>query len=99
LIGLGLCDGLASDYLPSTLIGSMAAMVEARVCDLPTGVALVTSGPADTVGLTDRGRLVVGQRADLVLLDLVGAMPTVRFVVSQATTAGVRDSILAGAQR
>ena len=99
LIGLGLCDGLASDYLPSTLIGSMAAMVEARVCDLPTGVALVTSGPADTVGLTDRGRLVVGQRADLVLLDLVGAMPTVRFVVSQATTAGVRDSILTGAHR
>ncbi|MEY2959537.1 MAG: hypothetical protein RLZZ01_2105 [Actinomycetota bacterium] len=99
LIAAGLCDGLASDYLPSTLIGSMAAMVDAGVCDLPTGVALVTSGPADTVGLVDRGRLAVGQRADLVLLDLVGAMPTVRFVVSQATTAAVRDAALTGAAR
>ena len=98
LVALGLCDGLASDYLPSTLIGSMAAMVADGVCDLPTAAALVTSGPADTVGLVERGRLAPGQRADLVLFDLVGALPTVRFVVSQAATAIVRDTVLTGAR-
>jgi alpha-D-ribose 1-methylphosphonate 5-triphosphate diphosphatase len=86
LITRGLCDGLASDYLPSTLIGSMAALVADRTCDLVTAVALVTRGPALTVGLTDRGVIAEGARADLVLVDLDGALPTVRFVLSQATT-------------
>ncbi len=87
LIELGLCDGLASDYLPTTLIGSVAVLVDAGVCDLPTAVSLVTSGPAESVGLSDRGRLAVGQRADLVLAQFDGPLPTVRFVLSQSLTA------------
>jgi alpha-D-ribose 1-methylphosphonate 5-triphosphate diphosphatase len=81
LIAAGLCDGLASDYLPTTLLGAVAALVDRGVCDLPTAVAQVTSGPADTVGLTDRGRLAVGQRGDLVLVTFDGALPTVRAVM------------------
>lgn len=81
LIALGLCDGLASDYLPSTLLGAVATLVHRNTCSLPEAVALVTSGPADTVGLADRGRLVVGTRGDLVLAELHGPLPAVSAVL------------------
>lgn len=81
LIALGLCDGLASDYLPSTLLGAVAALVHRGTCSLPAALALVTSGPADTVGLPDRGRLVVGARGDLVLARLDGPLPAISSVL------------------
>lgn len=90
LIALGLCDGLASDYLPSTLLGAVGALVDRRVCALPGAVRLVTSGPAETVGLTDRGRLEPGARADLVLASLDGPLPTVRRVLLADDHGGAR---------
>ncbi|MEL6197626.1 MAG: alpha-D-ribose 1-methylphosphonate 5-triphosphate diphosphatase [Pseudomonadota bacterium] len=61
----GLLDILSSDYAPSALM--MAAMKLAEgTGDLPGAVACVTSTPAAAVGLTDRGRLAEGLRADLV---------------------------------
>ena len=36
---------------------------------LPTRVNRVTRNPADAVGLTDRGRIEVGARADIILVD------------------------------
>lgn len=91
LISLGLCDTLASDYLPSTLLGAVGRLVTEGVATLPEAMALVTSGPADTVGLTDRGRLEPGLRGDLVVFDLDGGLPTVRLVVTQsAPTATTR---------
>ena len=81
LVSLGLCDGLSSDYLPTTLLGAVGALVADGVCDLPTAVALVTSGPADTVGLDDRGRLQHGKRGDVVLVGFDGRLPTVHLVV------------------
>jgi N-acetylglucosamine-6-phosphate deacetylase len=38
-------------------------------CDLADALATVTTTPADLLGLTDRGRLRVGSRADLTILD------------------------------
>ena len=38
-------------------------------CSLADALATVTSTPADLLGLTDRGRLRVGSRADLTILD------------------------------
>ena len=38
-------------------------------CSLLDGVATVTTTPADLLGLTDRGRLRIGGRADLTILD------------------------------
>ncbi|MEY3092729.1 MAG: hypothetical protein RIU67_1512 [Actinomycetota bacterium] len=81
LIALGLCDGLASDYLPSTMLGAVAVLVDSAVCDLATAVRLVTSGPAETVGLTDRGAIEVGLRADLVLARFDGSLATVESVL------------------
>lgn len=69
LVSVGLVDALASDYLPSGLLAAVWVLVEQGVCDLPSAVRLVTSGPARVAGLTDRGSIEVGQRADLVLID------------------------------
>ena len=86
LIELGLCDGLASDYLPTTLLGAVGILIDDGVCDLPTAVELVTAGPADTVGLADRGRLQPGLRGDLVLVDLDARVPIVHLVASADDT-------------
>jgi len=80
LISLGLCNGLASDYMPSTLVGAVGVLVNRGVCGLPEAVALVTSGPAATVGLTDRGRLEPGLRGDLAVVASEGSWLTVRAV-------------------
>lgn len=81
LIGLGLCDSLASDYLPSTLLGAVATLVDRGICSLAVAVGLVTAGPARVMGLDDRGRLEPGCRGDLTIVTMSGAWPTVRAVV------------------
>lgn len=77
LIAEGLCDVLASDYLPSTMLGAVSQIVSEGVCDLVTAVRLVTSGPAAMLGLDDRGRIAEGARADLILVDDRGPWPSV----------------------
>jgi len=42
---------------------------------------VTSSGPAEVLGLTDRGRIEVGARADLVLVSLDGRWPRVSRVV------------------
>jgi alpha-D-ribose 1-methylphosphonate 5-triphosphate diphosphatase len=65
-IEAGLLDALCVDYYPPSLLA--AAFVDTGE-SLPTRVARVTKNPADAAGLTDRGRIVDGARADLVLVD------------------------------
>jgi N-acetylglucosamine-6-phosphate deacetylase len=43
-------------------------------CDLVDALATVTTTPADLLGLTDRGRLAPGRRADLTLLEHDGTL-------------------------
>jgi alpha-D-ribose 1-methylphosphonate 5-triphosphate diphosphatase len=93
LVSAGLCDGLASDYLPSTLLGAAAAMVADGTCDLPTAIHLVTRGPALTVGLLDRGEIAVGARGDLALVEFEGRLPTVRSTISQAAAVAVAGTV------
>lgn len=69
LIAMGLCDALASDYhYPSP---RRAALMLARsgLLDLSGAWDLVSAGPARVLGLSDRGSLIAGNRADLVILD------------------------------
>lgn len=81
LAGLGLVTALASDYLPSSLLGAVFTLADSGVMDLPAAAALVTSGPATAVGLSDRGALEPGQRADLVLVGVEHSCPVVRSVL------------------
>ncbi|HET9680660.1 MAG TPA: N-acetylglucosamine-6-phosphate deacetylase [Candidatus Limnocylindrales bacterium] len=59
----------------TTLAGSVIALdtavrnLVAEGVNLPAAVAAASRNPLDLIGVTDRGRLAVGQRADLVELD------------------------------
>lgn len=78
LIGFGLVDALASDYLPSALLGAVFTLVRSGVAELPAAAHLVTAGPAAVAGLEDRGRIAPGLLADFALVDDQGAgWPTV----------------------
>ena len=69
MIGRGLCDILASDYFYPAMLGAMLRLHADRVAPLPALWKLVSLNPARAMGLTDRGRIAPGQRADLLLLD------------------------------
>ena len=77
LVAAGLCDVLASDYLPPAMLSAAFVMAADGTCSLPQALHLITTGPADLAGLHDRGRLEVGARADLILVDDSHAWPAV----------------------
>ena len=76
-IRAGVASCLCSDYQPSTLIAAAFAAQAQTDLTLPQAVALVTRNPALACGLTDRGSIAAGQRADLVAVAQVGAQPLV----------------------
>lgn len=45
---------------------------ERKLFDLPTAIRKMTSMPADQIGLSDRGRIAPGKKADLVVFDAEG---------------------------
>jgi alpha-D-ribose 1-methylphosphonate 5-triphosphate diphosphatase len=62
----GLLDILSSDYVPGSLLQSAFRLAEEKQITLPQSVAKVSRNPAAAVGLTDRGEIAPGKRADLV---------------------------------
>jgi len=77
----GHLDILSSDYVPSSLL--MAAFeLPTRIegFTLPAAIRTVTEAPARATGLTDRGRLEAGLRADLVRVHMAPDGPVVRQV-------------------
>lgn len=75
-----LVDALASDYVPAAMLEAAFACAHIGACTLPEAIALITANPAAMVGLTDRGRLAPGQRADLIRVHLHETHPIVRAV-------------------
>lgn len=88
LISMGLCDALASDYHYPSLRRAALFVARAGLMPLEQAWGMVSSGPAQVLGLDDRGDLDVGMRADLVVLD-----PADRVA---ATIAGGRVSYMTG---
>lgn len=89
LVEEGLCDALCSDYYyPAPF--SAARKLVSRGWPLERAWALVSSGPARLIGLSDRGRLEPGARADLIVTD-----PDLSQV--HATLAGGQVTWLSGA--
>ena len=82
LLSEGLVDVLASDYIPRAPLDAAFAIASdhAMPYDLPQAIRMVTEAPARMTGLTDRGSIAEGCRADLVAVDLVGAQPVVKAV-------------------
>ncbi len=89
LIAMGLCDALASDYHYPSPRRAALMLAKSGLLDLAAAWALVSSGPARVLNLTDRGVLVPGQRADIVVLEA----KTLRVA---ATMAGGRLSYMSG---
>src|ERR1700761_4999742 len=75
----GLLDILSSDYVPSSLLmGALQLPQRVPAIDLAAAVRTVTKTPADAVGLSDRGEIAAGKRADLIRVHVVGDVPVVR---------------------
>ena len=69
LISMGMCDALASDYHYPSPRRAALMLADAGVMDLAAAWRLISAGPAKVLGLTDRGELRSGLRADFVVLD------------------------------
>lgn len=79
----GLLDGLASDYVPISMIHSPFILAEDHGFSLPDAIAMVTAGPAAMVGLTDRGEIAPDKRADLVRVKIYRGLPSIMGVWCQ----------------
>ncbi|GHA20410.1 alpha-D-ribose 1-methylphosphonate 5-triphosphate diphosphatase [Oceanisphaera arctica] len=69
LAALGVLDVLSSDYYPGSLLDAVFRLAEddRNALGLADAVRLATCNPARALGLSDRGVLAEGRRADLVL--------------------------------
>lgn len=77
----GELDIISSDYVPSSMLQSIFLLPEQLPgISLPQAVAMASSNPADAVGLTDRGALEIGKRADMLRISLIDNTPVVRAV-------------------
>lgn len=77
----GVLDILSSDYVPSSLLQAAFLMADEGAADLSSAIRLVSTNPARAVGLTDRGEIAPGRRADLVRVTAIpGETPIVRAV-------------------
>ncbi|MEO3413647.1 alpha-D-ribose 1-methylphosphonate 5-triphosphate diphosphatase [Roseovarius sp. CAU 1744] len=89
MVMMGLVDALASDYHYPSLRRAALFLADSGVTDLAGAWALISSGPARVLGLRDRGEIVAGRRADLVVLNAATRQVA-------ATIAGGRVSYMSG---
>jgi alpha-D-ribose 1-methylphosphonate 5-triphosphate diphosphatase len=69
MIAKGLCTVLASDYYyPAPLLAAFRLAADG-ILQLPRAWDLISAAPAQAAGLTDRGMLAQGRRADILLVD------------------------------
>ena len=89
VVMMGQCDALASDYHYPSPRRAALMLAESGAVDFATAWGLVSSGPAAVLGLTDRGILKPGMRADITVLDA-------RTKRVAATIAGGKVTYMAG---
>ena len=82
----GLLDGLASDYVPASLLHGALILHEQAGIGLPEAIGAISRKPARMARLDDRGEIRSGLRADLVHARVVDGVPVIRSV----WVAGVR---------
>jgi alpha-D-ribose 1-methylphosphonate 5-triphosphate diphosphatase len=79
LADAGLLDAFASDYVPRSLVECVFALASAPFgWSLPQAVATVTANIAAAVGLSDRGAVAEGRRADLLRVRRIRDLPVLR---------------------
>lgn len=80
----GVADCLCADYAPATMLAAVMALHQRDGLALHQAARLVTLGPARAAGLTDRGEIAVGKRADLISI----AEPGEHAAISHTWVAG-----------
>ncbi len=65
----GICDILSSDYYYPAMARAAFVLAKRGTFDLPGAWALISANPAAASGLTDRGDIEAGKRADLLLVE------------------------------
>ncbi len=68
LVTAGLVDAIASDYHYPSFLQAVKSLDERNISDFRAAWSLVSAKPAALLGLSDRGRLSSGLRADLTIL-------------------------------
>lgn len=77
----GLLDVISSDYVPASLLHSAFQLArDVPAIGLAGAVAMASANPAESVGLSDRGEIAPGKRADLIQVRDLGEVPLVRTV-------------------
>ncbi|WP_193184177.1 amidohydrolase family protein [Mangrovicoccus algicola] len=89
-VQLARCDAIVSDGAPLQLAELALQLEAAGVMDLPRAWALISENPAQLMRLTGRGRLDLGARADLAILNRASGK-------IEVTIAGGRMAFLGGA--
>ncbi len=82
----GLCRVLTSDYFYPALAQAPFVLAGRGVLSLAASWALVSTNPAEAAGLTDRGTLAAGTRADVVLVE-PGPQPRVAATIANGRIA------------
>jgi alpha-D-ribose 1-methylphosphonate 5-triphosphate diphosphatase len=78
----GVADCLCADYHPAALIMAVFRLPELAGISLADAVRLVSTNPARAAGLTDRGEIAVGKRADLVAVAHINGLAQASSVFS-----------------
>jgi len=78
-LAAGALDAICSDYYPPSLVcGAFKLVQDGHIADLPDAIRLVTSGPAQALGLVDRGTIAAGLRGDVAQVSTRLGQPVVR---------------------
>jgi alpha-D-ribose 1-methylphosphonate 5-triphosphate diphosphatase len=81
MIGRGLCSVLASDYYYPAQILAAFRLAADEVAPLAKAWSLISETPALAAGLSDRGVIAPGRRADVILVDASAPRPRVVSVI------------------
>ena len=93
MIEKGLCTVLASDYYYPAPILAAFRLTADRVLPLAQAWELISAAPARAAGLSDRGTLAQGYRADILLMDdAVPLRPRVVAVIAAGQLAYLADA-------
>ncbi|MDO9214034.1 MAG: alpha-D-ribose 1-methylphosphonate 5-triphosphate diphosphatase [Methylococcales bacterium] len=74
----GVATCLCSDYTPASLLTAVFLLEQRGVLSLSEAAKLVNLHPAQALGLSDRGEIAIGKRADLCCVDFVDSYPQTR---------------------
>jgi alpha-D-ribose 1-methylphosphonate 5-triphosphate diphosphatase len=97
VVAAGLCTALCTDYYVPSLVQAAFRLAGEGVAPFAAAWDLITRGPAEAVGLSDRGAIEVGRRADLVVLDdSDAARPRILATVAAGAIAYADARVLGG---